>query len=61
MSATTEVLLEEIRVTQEKINELTASGNQAAADYYSHVLKDLQEKLLRANNTLNEGKSLLKG
>ncbi len=56
MSARTETLLEQIRLLEESLK--TASGAQY--DVIQQALQQARKQLVEANETLTEGKSLLK-
>ena len=59
MSATTQALLEQLEETKILITLRQLKGEDAT-DLLVKV-KDIQEKLLSANQTLNEAKQILKG
>jgi predicted DNA-binding protein (UPF0251 family) len=59
MSATSELLIEQIRDLSEKIAKATASGQDTVG--LRGQLRDLNEQLQKVTHALNEGKALLKG
>lgn len=62
MSATTERLLEQIKLTEETLATAKSYGQVALIEQCEADLTRLRQSLLSANEALNEGKqSLLKG
>lgn len=59
MSATSEVIAEQIRQLKNKIQEAKAAGQDTTALEEQHV--ELSKKFSTVTQALNEGKSLLKG
>jgi hypothetical protein len=59
MSASTELLLEQIKSTEEAI--VAAETNKQPTSSLKQDLKSLRKKLHAANEALTEGKTLLKG
>lgn len=58
MSATTELLLEQIKQTETAIMAAAEMGHDTTS--MQHDLRHLRQKLALCNNALNEGKGLLK-
>jgi Mg2+ and Co2+ transporter CorA len=59
MSATTELLLEQIRQQEDAIRAAAESGHDTKS--MREELLKLRQRLAQANQALNEGKTLLKG
>ena len=59
MSATTQILLEQLEEIKMLISLRQLRGEDAADLFIK--MKDIQERLLSANQTLNEAKQILKG
>jgi len=59
MSATSEILAEQVRELERQINEQVATGQDCSDLRKKH--SSLTEKLQAANNALNEGRQILKG
>jgi len=59
MSATSEVIAEQIRQLKNKIQEAKAAGQDTTVLEEQHV--ELSKKFSTVTQALNEGKSLLKG
>lgn len=59
MSATTELLLEQIRQQEDAIRAAAESGHDTKS--MREELKQLKTRLAAANQALNEGKQILKG
>ena len=61
MSASVEKILDEIREVEQNIKILELEGNSLGILHMHEVLSELKKRLVRANEVLNEGKSILKG
>ena len=61
MSASTEKLLENIKLTEETLVVAKRDGNVALIAQYEADLHALRTSLASANTALTEGKTLLKG
>lgn len=59
MSASTERLVEQIKLTEQAIAEAEKAGKDPSG--LKHDLKHLQRKLQVSNEALTEGKQVLKG
>lgn len=59
MSATTELLLEQIRQQEDAIRAAAESGHDTKS--MREELKRLRQRLAQASEALNEGKQILKG
>ena len=59
MSATSEIIAEQIRQLKEKIKEAKEAGQDATSLEEQHA--ELSKKFSTVTQALNEGKSLLKG
>ena len=59
MSATTELLLEQIRQQEDAIRAAAESGHDTKS--MREELQALKSRLAKANQALNEGKQILKG
>ena len=61
MSATTELLLEQIKVTEMALKRARSVGDEATALILQQKLETLQESFSASSNALNEGRAVLKG
>lgn len=61
MSATTEILLEEIKTIETQLREAERANDAYSCTYLSTKLKEARSRLERANETLTENRSILKG
>lgn len=61
MSATTELLLEQIKNTEVALKRSLLSGDESTTLVLKQKLQDLQNKFNASNDALNEGKGVLKG
>jgi len=61
MSATTEILLEQIKKTEEALTEARAAGDTVALVRLQESLKKLHIQFTSSSQALNEGRSVLKG
>ncbi len=59
MPATSELILEQITILEEKVTRALAAGEDPSA--LSEQLRVLKEQLVKSADALTEGKSLLKG
>jgi len=59
MSATTELLAEELRTLETQIKEATVRGEDTLG--LSKRLSELRSELFKANDALNENRQILKG
>jgi uncharacterized coiled-coil DUF342 family protein len=59
MSATSELLYEQVEELQHKLDEVRSKGEDTTE--LEKQMKELREKLVAATSALNEGKTLLKG
>jgi len=61
MSAATEILLEDIKNTSEALSTAQNAGDTAEVNRLTNVLKELKARFTKANEVLNENRSVLKG
>lgn len=60
MSASTEQLVEEIKLTEKALEEALTSGVGSTIDHVTRALHELRQRLTKANEALTEGKQILK-